>query len=154
MEAYQASSRDRISAVGVTQLYKSISTSAPVSSCILFSEFVYRQTSAIRNSEKFTVPVVQDLECEFIAINSFENENLILVFSEALIATMTVGALGFEANLPQLGIREFGDTKADCVTNLYDAISFRWREYAQEKDELLDAEAQKIANYLRNAIVK
>jgi hypothetical protein len=101
---------------------------------------------------KFPFNPIQAIGYDIIAIGSCLADGVKLAFGRYLFVDIRLGEFGFEAKIPQMNICEFGDTTKECIENLYDAIAFRWCEYAQEQDEVMDGEARRIADFMRDLI--
>ena len=90
---------------------------------------------------------------EMLLIGSCIADGQAVLFRHPIVASIHQGDFGFEADIAKLSIREFGDTKEECLSNLAEALAFRWIEYAQEEDEAMDSDAQRIARYMRDLVL-
>ncbi|HXC16844.1 MAG TPA: hypothetical protein VNV60_05325 [Holophagaceae bacterium] len=88
---------------------------------------------------------------EYVSVSSIEFDGEQLEFNSPIGFDLLHSDLGWEGINQKLNVHEFGDSRDECISNIKSAVSFAWNEYAKEDDSLLDAEARKLANYLRLA---
>jgi predicted RNase H-like HicB family nuclease len=101
----------------------------------------------VAESGGLTVFVGAASSCQLRFVNQL-GEGLVVV-EPIPVVLQDVGELGWEAELRELGVHEFGDTPEECLAAVVEGLAFAFTAYAEEAAERLDPEALRVAENLR-----
>lgn len=86
---------------------------------------------------------------DVVSLPSVSRGGRTLSFNRPVSIELSQGADGWEADVTQFGMVEFGETKEEAIDAARALLFFLWDEYATESDEALDPGARELATKLR-----